>query len=329
MWKLLAYLQKNLVWSIPLFMIAGIVTGFFWEVSFLKASIMPLTFLMVYPMMVNLQLEKILSLDDIKCQIVTQIINFCVIPFMAYGISVYFFSNRPMIMLGLLLAALLPTSGMTISWTGIANGNVSAAVKMTVVGLVLGSVATPVYAKFLMGSVIDIPLAEIFTQILLIVFIPMIFGFFTRKTLIRRYGQEMYAKRFKDKFPVLSTLGVLGIVFVAMSLKAKGIVNNPSALLYYMTPLILLYSANFIISTIVGRLFFDRGEAIALLYGTVMRNLSIALAIAMTVFGEKGADIAVIISLAYIIQVQSAAWYVRLTDRIFGKVGLEVLKQGT
>jgi predicted Na+-dependent transporter len=71
--------------------------------------------------------------------------------------------------------------------------------------------------------------------------------------------------------------------------------------------------------TLVGKLFFTRGEAIALVYGTVMRNLSIALAVAMTVFQEKGADIAIIIALAYIIQVQSAAWYVRLTDRLFGK----------
>lgn len=50
-------------------------------------------------------------------------------------------------MLGLLLAALLPTSGMTISWTGFAKGNLEAAVQLTVVGLVLGSIASPFYAK--------------------------------------------------------------------------------------------------------------------------------------------------------------------------------------
>ncbi|MBE9067655.1 arsenic resistance protein, partial [Leptolyngbya cf. ectocarpi LEGE 11479] len=56
-------------------------------------------------------------------------------------------------------------------------------------------------------------------------------------------------------------------------------------------------------------------------YGTVMRNLSIALAIAMTAFGkEQGAEIALIIAMAYIIQVQAAAWYVRFSDRIFGPV---------
>jgi predicted Na+-dependent transporter len=55
-----------------------------------------------------------------------------------------------------------------------------------------------------------------------------------------------------------------------------------------------------------------------MVYGTVMRNLSIALAIAMNAFGEKGADAALVVAAAYIIQVQSAAWYVKLTPRLFG-----------
>jgi len=69
---------------------------------------------------------------------------------------------------------------------------------------------------------------------------------------------------------------------------------------------------------VIGKLFFARGDAIALVYGTVMRNLSIALAIAINAFGEKGADAALIIAVSYIIQVQSAAWYVKFSDRIFG-----------
>jgi ACR3 family arsenite transporter len=55
-------------------------------------------------------------------------------------------------------------------------------------------------------------------------------------------------------------------------------------------------------------------------YGTVMRNLSIALALAMNVFGAASSGAALVIALAYILQVQSAAWYVRLTERIFGPV---------
>ena len=38
----------------------------------------------------------------------------------------------------------------------------------------------------------------------------------------------------------------------------------------------------------------------------------------MVTFGAAGADAALFIAISYIIQVQSAAWYVRLTDTLFG-----------
>lgn len=318
MWKRLSFLQKNLVYSIPAFMILGIVFGYFYDASFLKILILPLTFFMVYPMMVNLQIKKVFSKGDSKVQVVTQIINFAIIPFLAFGLGKIFFQDKPLIALGLLLAALLPTSGMTISWTGFAKGNLNAAIKMTVIGLVAGSLATPFYAKWLMGTVIEIPLFDVFKQIALIVFLPMIAGYVTQRFIIWKYGEAKYHKDIKNKFPMLSTLGVLGIVFVAMALKSKTIISQPTMLISLFIPLLIIYGANYILSTIIARYFFPREDGIALVYGTVMRNLSIALAIAMTVFGKKGSDIALIIALAYIIQVQSAAWYVKFTNKIFG-----------
>jgi ACR3 family arsenite transporter len=318
-WKILGFIQKNLVWSIPICMVAGILVGAAVDPAPLKALIIPLTFLMVYPMMINLQLQTVLSGGDYRVQLLTQVINFGVVPFFAFGLGKVFFADQPLVALGLLLASLLPTSGMTISWTGFAKGNISAAIKMTVVGLILGSLATPFYAQWLMGAAVAIPLASVFRQIVIIVFLPMILGFVTRLSLIRIVGADKYHKNLKQKFPAFSTLGVLGIVFVAMALKAQAIVANPTVLLACLIPLAILYLGNFLLSTLIGKFFFNRGDAIALVYGTVMRNLSIALAIAMTAFGnEQGSEIALIIAMAYIIQVQAAAWYVRFTDRIFG-----------
>jgi ACR3 family arsenite efflux pump ArsB len=324
MWKILAALQKNLVWSVPAFMIAGIIFGALVNASFLKAAIVPLTFLMVYPMMINLQIAKVFSGGDWKLQAITQIINFAIVPFFAFGIGKLFFSDRPLILLGLLLTSLLPTSGMTISWTGFAKGNLNAAIKMTVIGLIAGSLATPLYAKWLMGTVIEIPLIEVFQQIAIVVFLPMLLGFVTKKILIATVGESKYNKNLQQKFPIFSTIGVLGIVFVAMALKAKSIVANPVAILSFFVPLLIIYGFNFVFSTLIGKALFNREDAIALVYGTVMRNLSIALAIAITVFGPvEGAEIALIIAMGYIIQVQSAAWYVKLTDKIFGAPVME------
>lgn len=70
-----------------------------------------------------------------------------------------------------------------------------------------------------------------------------------------------------------------------------------------------------------------RGDAIAPVYGSVMRKLSIALALAINASGERGADAALVVAMAYIVQVQSAAWNVKYTDRIFGMLPDENLSR--
>lgn len=323
MWKLLLRLNKNLILAIPVMLVAGFLAGSVVEaktLAGLKALIIPLTFVMVYPMMVSLNLNHLLAgLKNIRLQLFTQLINFAIIPFIAYGLGLLFFADRPYLALGVLLAALLPTSGMTISWTGFAKGNMGAAINMTIIGLTLGSLLAPFYLLLLLGTAVDIRIGQVISQIVLIVFLPMAAGFASRQFLLKRYGQKEFKEKIAPRFPALSTLGVLGIVFVAMALKAEAIIENPSLVLQILAPVLLLYLSNFILSSLVGKILFNREDAIALVYGTVMRNLSIALAIAINAFGEAGADAALVIAVSYIIQVQSAAWYVRFTDRIFGK----------
>ncbi|THB69364.1 MAG: arsenic resistance protein [Desulfovibrio sp.] len=318
MWRILQLITKNLTLAIPIMMILGFGFGLLFNASWLKAMIIPFTFLMVYPMMVTLKVKKVFEGGDTKAQLITQAVNFLVIPFLAWGIGLAVFADEPYMALGLLLAGLVPTSGMTISWTGFAKGNMAAAVKMTVAGLVLGSLLTPFYVKLLMGASIEVDVLAVLKQVFFIVFLPMALGYATQRLLIRRYGQEDFQKHVAPRFPVLSTVGVLGIVFVALALKARTIADAPQVLLIILAPLLLLYVINFSMSTLLGKKLLPRDDAIAMVYGSVMRNLSIALAMAMNAFGEQGADAALVVAAAYIIQVQSAAWYVKLTPKIFG-----------
>ncbi len=318
MWNILQKISKNLVLAIPTAMLLGLVFGLLADASWLKNLIVPFTILMVYPMMVTLKINQIFTGGDIKAQIVTQLVNFGLVPFLAYAVAWIFFRDQPYMMLGIVLAGLVPTSGMTISWTGFARGNVAAAVKMTVIGLTLGSLATPFYVRSLLGADIEMNVSAVFSQIALIVFVPMALGYGTQRLLIRTYGQKTFAERLGPRFPALSTVGVLGIVFIALALKAQTILGAPAVLLQILVPLTIIYAINYALSTLLGRMLLPRGDAIALVYGTVMRNLSIALAVAINAFGAGGSDAALVVAMAYIIQVQSAAWYVKLTDRVFG-----------
>jgi ACR3 family arsenite efflux pump ArsB len=318
MWQLLKMINQHLVVAIPAMLLAGFGFGLAFDPTPLKSLIVPLTFVMVYPLMVTLKIKEVCAGGDTRAQLLAQLINFGIVPFTAFGVGLYFLQAQPYMALGLLLAGLVPTSGMTISWTGLARGNMAAAIKMTVIGLTLGSLATPLYVKFLLGAQIEVDIAAVVRQILLIVFLPMAAGFATQQLLIGKFGRQTFQKDIGPQFPGVSLIGVLGIVFVAMALKAQAIANSPQTLALIMLPLLIVYALNYAVSTLTGRLLLARGEAIALVYGTVMRNLSIALAIAINAFGERGTDAALVVALAYIIQVQSAAWFVKFTDHIFG-----------
>ena len=139
-----------------------------------------------------------------------------------------------------------------------------------------------------MGVKVDVNLLLVVKQIVIIVFLPMLLGYFTRQWFVKKYGQAEFKKTWAPRFPSLSTIGVLGIVFVALALKAKGIAANPAVLGSIFVPLLIIYSLNFGLGTLLGKALFERGDAIALVYGTVMRNLSIALAIAINAFGARG-----------------------------------------
>lgn len=317
MWNLLLTLNRQLVWAIPGALVLGGITGLLVDSSALKAAVLPLTFLMVYPMTVNLKLRSLFGGFDSRLHISTALLNFGVFPFVAFGLGRVFFPSQPYLALGLLMAALVPTSGMTTSWTGMAKGNLPAAIQMAVIGLIVGSLATPVYVQTLMGANVSVSWRAVFTQIGVVVFLPLALGQFTRWLLERRCGEQDFTQVWAPRFPPLSTLGVLGVVFVAMALKARDMVKRPELLPAILLPLALLYLANFVISTWAGRSFFRRADALALVFGTVLRNLSIALAVAMTAFGPQGAEAAVVISLAYVIQVLAAAWYARFSERLF------------
>ncbi|NLF54160.1 MAG: arsenic resistance protein, partial [Thauera phenolivorans] len=72
MFRLIGLVTKNLLVAIPVAMLLGLLYGAVAPAAWLKNLIVPLTFLMVYPMMVNLKLKKVLEGGDLKVQLLAQ-----------------------------------------------------------------------------------------------------------------------------------------------------------------------------------------------------------------------------------------------------------------
>lgn len=318
MFKALTIIKNNLIVSIIIAMTLGLIVGGNFDVSWMKQTILPLTFVLVYPMMVTLKLTNVLEKTNPKLQVITQIINFIIYPVITYILGVLFFKDDAFLRLGLLLIGLLPTSGMTISWTVMAKGNVNAAILMVLIGLGLGALLTPFYITFILGEAVNLPLGQFLTQIAVVIILPFFAALVTQIVLKKQFGNDRFNKNIKPKFPLFSTLGVVLIIFVAMSLRAKIIINNPMILIDMLIPLLIMYILFVTVSLVTAKLLFNRADGIALANGTLVRSLSLALAITLAAFPEAKLT-SLLIAIAYTLQVQIAAWNVKLADKIYQK----------
>src|SRR5699024_10048981 len=97
-------------------------------------------------------------------------------------------------------------------------------------------------------------------------------------------------------FGPLSIWAMLYVIFVSISMKAQMILENLQLILTALIVLIIFYGLNYVISTVTAKKFLNREDGIALVNGTVLRNLSIAIGLAATSFG---AEAALIVTLAF------------------------------
>src|SRR5699024_9629633 len=110
-------------------------------------------------------------------------------------------------------------------------------------------------------------------------------------------------------FQPLSIWAMLYIIFASISMRAEMILENVALIGLSIIVLLLFYGLLFSIVTWIAKQFFQREDGLALIYGTSLRNLSIAMGIGATSFGMEAA---LLITIAFMIQQQGVVLYNRL-----------------
>src|SRR5699024_12493384 len=135
--------QNNLMISLSAVLVIAVIVGFLYDTSWMSSTILIATMLMIYPTMIGIQWKALFNLTEKKLISFAMIINFIAIPIIALALGYIFLKNEPILFAGLVLIALLPTSGMTISWTYLYNGNISDALKLLYIVLVIDTFLAP------------------------------------------------------------------------------------------------------------------------------------------------------------------------------------------
>jgi len=309
-WFLLG-LKSNLIFVVLASLVVGLAFGQFagdGTRSLLQAAVVPVLFLMVYPMMINIDLKEVVNVRNHAGTVsLSLIVNFVVAPLVVVALARLFFAGNIEYAIGLYFIALIPTSGMTAAWAGLANGDLGSALVAMAVNLLLAVAILPLYLSVLIPASVGFDASALYQQLAQIVILPMVAGNLTRRFLLNQYGPDRF-KRMKPLFGGLSSLGVMLIVFIAMAMRSQSILADPIASLIVIVPLIIFYVVILGVGAGLGRLLLDTKSGVALVYATSMRNLSIALAI--VVAAPTIPDTAVLpIALAYVLQPPLGAVY--------------------
>lgn len=304
-------IKQNLLYVVVASLALGLLAGQVFDAEtkrLLQGAITPVLFLMVYPMMINIDLKEVFNVRDHVAPVALSLaINFAVVPAIAVALARLFFAGNPAYAVGLYLIALIPTSGMTAAWTGLADGDLEAALVAMAANLLTAVVVLPAYLSLLVGDGVAFDPGALYRQMALFVVVPMVAGNITRRLVLRTQGSSGF-KRLKPLFGGASSLGVMAIVFIAMTMRSEAILSDPIGSAITIVPLVLFYGVLLVIGVAVGRTLLAPEQGVALIYATSMRNLSIAVAIAVA--SETLPTEAILpIALAYLLQPPLGAVY--------------------
>ncbi|WP_136589824.1 arsenic resistance protein [Salinigranum halophilum] len=318
---LLTGLKRHLIYVVVGSLVAGLVFGQVADAgvkSLLKAAVVPVLFLMVYPMMINIDLGEVLNArEHARPVALSLLVNFGLTPLLAVALSRVFFAGNVDYAIGLYFIALVPTSGMTAAWTGLAKGDLESALVAMAVNLLVAVAVLPAYLSVLVPGSIGFEPATLYRQLAVVVVTPMVAGTLTRRLLLRQYGPQTF-KRLKPSLGGLSSLGVMLIVFIAMTMRSGSILADPVASATVVVPLVAFYAVVLVVGTSLGRLLLPDAQATAFVYATSMRNLSIALAIVVAADSLPSAAV-LPIALAYVLQPPLGAVYMHYRRDVVGE----------
>lgn len=271
-------------------------------------------FIMLYPMMVGIKLDEVVGASrQLGFITVAMVLNYLLSPLAAAGLADMFLGPYPDFAVGLILTGVVPCGGMIVAWTGMAGGNMSKALVITILSLLAGIVLIPTWMLALADVYVPVNALAMLKTILMAIVIPLLLGNLTRIALVRWRGQKKFME-LKPAFPAVSALGMYSVFFISMSAEAPTLLQHPEYLAIIALPLIIFYALLFSVAVIcsrIGKMNYE--DMVALTYGVGGKNISIALALAVLFFSPLTV---MIIAVKPLIQVSFMAGFFRISPRL-------------
>ncbi|TDF41849.1 ACR3 family arsenite efflux transporter [Alteromonadaceae bacterium M269] len=328
------------VW-VGLAIVVGIIAGSFipdvftalagWEYAHVNLVIAALIWLMIYPMMVQIDFSSIKDVGkNPRGLILTLVINWLIKPFSMALLGWLFFKGlfvdwvdpqtASEYIAGMILLGVAPCTAMVFVWSQLTKGDANYTLVQVSVNDVIMIFAFAPIAGLLLGITdITVPWNTLLLSVVLYVLIPLIAGAITR-SILDSNGDHTRLDSFLGKMKPWSIIGLLATVVLLFGLQSQTIISNPQAIVLIAIPLLIQTYGIFVIAYwLAKRIKLPHNVAApACMIGT-SNFFELAVAVAISLFGlHSGAALATVVGVLVEVPVMlSLVWFANRTRHWF------------
>ncbi len=224
-----------------------------------------LIWLMIYPMMLQVDFSSLKNIrKSPKGLILTVIVNWLVKPFTMAFFAWIFFSKlygafiEPELageyIAGAILLGAAPCTAMVFVWSYLSDGDPNyTLVQVSVNDLIILVAFVPIVGLLLGITNITIPYETLVASVVVFVVVPLVAGYFTHKSLIKRHGEEWFTKVFLPRFKPVSIIALLVTLVLLFAFQGTTILERPLIILLVAVPLVLQTYFIFFVTWFGGR----------------------------------------------------------------------------
>lgn len=290
-----------------------------WEIARVNIPVAILVWLMIYPMMVQIDFGSIRNLSqNYKGLSLTVVINWLIKPFSMAFFAWLFFSqiyqawlspeDASQYLAGAILLGAAPCTAMVFVWSYLVKGDANyTLVQVSVNDLILLLAFIPIVGLlfhlfeidsiFHQANQIGIPYDTLIASVVIFVVIPLVAGYLSNRYLITKKGEDWFKNVFMAKLKPISIAALLLTLILLFAFQGDKIVNNPLHILLIAIPLTIQTYFIFFIAWFMGRFLKLSHQVCAPAAMIGASNFfELAVAVAISLFGlESGASLTTVV----------------------------------
>ena len=279
------------------------------EVARVNLVVAVLIWVMIYPMMVNVDLASLRHIGDRpKGLAITLAVNWLIKPFTMAGLGLLFFevlfrswvnpADAREYIAGMILLGAAPCTAMVFVWSQLTRGDPTyTLVQVSVNDVIMVFAFAPLVALLLGVADVIVPWSTLLASVVLYVVVPLVAGYVTRRMLLSRGGDRQRIDSFSAMLKPYTVAGLLATVALLFAFQGPRILEQPLLIALIAAPLLVQSYGIFLIAygwAWAWGLPFSIAAPAALI-GT-SNFFELAVAVAISLFGlESGAALATVV----------------------------------